>query len=113
MPLTQREADVYDAIKRQNKYGGIRGDALDGMFPGCFKVHVSNIRKKLAKIGAWEIYCDREGSAKGFYRIRRTRNERTTAVRDDKRSTDREVGRRTARQDMALPDGEAAAQLPT
>ena len=68
--LTDREAEIFDLIKRQSKYGGIRSDALINGGGGrkVVAVHVCNINKKLAKQG-WRIVCQREGSAKGFYRV--------------------------------------------
>jgi hypothetical protein len=71
--LSPRQADVFDVIQRQNKCGGIRMDTLADLFKGnrgCLKVHISNINKKLALRG-WRIVCEREGSTKGFYRIKR------------------------------------------
>ena len=70
--LSPRRADVFDAIQRQNRYGGIRSDALAGMFgnSNVVKVHISQINKILALKG-YRIVCEREGCAKGFYRIRR------------------------------------------
>jgi hypothetical protein len=71
--LSPRRADVFDAIQRQSKCGGIRADALAGMFaksPACMKVHINQINKLLAAKG-WQIICQREGCSKGFYRIRR------------------------------------------
>jgi len=75
--LSPRRADVFDAIERQSNYGGIRSDALAGMFGGSnvVKVHVNQINKILAPKD-WRIVCEREGSAKGFYRIRRGLNGR-------------------------------------
>jgi hypothetical protein len=78
--LSPREVDVFDVIARQSESGGIRSDVLADMFKGgqgCLKVHVSNINKKLNRNG-WQIVCEREGSAKGFYRIRQERQRRGT-----------------------------------
>jgi hypothetical protein len=72
--LSPRQADVFDVIARQSKYGGIRTDVLAGMFrggEGCLKVHISNINKKL-EATPWRIGCDRDGcKGKGFYRIKK------------------------------------------
>ena len=79
--LSRRETDVFDAVKGQSKYGGIRSDVLAGMFrggEGCLKVHICNINKKLRPHG-WAIVCDREGSARGFYRVGRIAKSRFVA----------------------------------
>ena len=70
--LSPRRADVFDAIKQQNKYGGIRSDVLAGMFKGdkCVQNHIKDINKLL---NGWQIVCERKGSARGFYRIRQCR----------------------------------------
>jgi hypothetical protein len=68
--LSPKRADVFDAIHNQSNYGGIRSDVLAGMFGrACVKVHVNHINKMIKPKG-WEIVCEREGSALGFYRIR-------------------------------------------
>lgn len=68
--LSPRRAEIFDVINHHNKRGGIRSDVLANQFGGsnCVKVHVNHINKLLR---GWEIFCQREGSGKGFYRIRR------------------------------------------
>lgn len=72
--LSPRRADVFDAIARQSKYGGIRADALAAMFGKLtlVRVHINHINKLLAPNG-WQIVCEREGCAMGFYRIKKRR----------------------------------------
>jgi hypothetical protein len=71
--LSPRRADVFDMIDQQSKRGGIRSDVLIGLFGKAVIVHVSDINKLLRPKG-WEIFCAREGSARGFYKIRRIKN---------------------------------------
>jgi hypothetical protein len=93
--LSPRRADVFDAIARQSKYGGIQGRALSAMFGGvrCVRVHISDINK-LVRAKGWEIVCEREGCARGFYRLRRRQHERPTirSVRSATRRTQHRPG---------------------
>jgi hypothetical protein len=74
--LSPRQADVFDMIQRQGKYGGIRIDTLADVFgKSVVKVHVCAINKLLATNG-WQIVCKREGSAKGFYLIRKIKRDK-------------------------------------
>lgn len=76
--LSPTRADVFDAIQRQSKYGGIRVDTLAHMFaktPACMKVHINHINKIL-RPKHWEIVCERQGSSKGFYKVKRLEEKR-------------------------------------
>jgi len=81
--LSPKQADIFDVIERQSGRsprhkrsgnGGIRSDVLASMFGGSnvVKVHISAINKLLMPQG-WRIVCVSEGSAKGFYFVRRSK----------------------------------------
>lgn len=64
--LSPARADVFDAIQRQSKYGGIRVDHLAAMFAktlACLKVHIAHINA-LIRPRNFEIVCSRGGSKK-------------------------------------------------